>query len=206
MALAGTARAVLFGNAPGGEIWESGFWLADAPVSSQSDAQTLANTVGLSIETNLLPALKGALSVEHSYTGVRLYCYQNAGTVAQYVAEYSVSNTPGTGAGLLPDQVCQVVTTLTGAAGRRNRGRMYFPAGGRVLTADHQFANADCDAMAGGTANLFRDLASLTPAVYSSKGSSTRKITLTRCDSKPDIQRRRANKQPAAYTSTSGAI
>jgi hypothetical protein len=108
----------------------------------------------------------------------------------------------GTG-GFCPLQVCMVATLITGAAGRRNRGRMYLPANG-IGFGSHEFPNARVDAVCQALAAWLDALNTLdgSAVVVSQAGTSKRAITQVRVDSKPDIQRRRANAQVASHTHT----
>jgi hypothetical protein len=196
---AGFSRLVLHGLA-GGDIFETGVWVRGA-AGTQDAAQTLANNAWNLWLTTGLTGMAGLMSGDSSYTGLRAYCYPGGGPKAQFIAEAVASPAPGQGANHLPLQVALVVTLLTGAAGRSSRGRMYLPADGGTCGPDHQANDSTvddaCTAVAGWLTGLGGG--NQTPVVLSTTNGTARDITQTRCDSKYDVQRRRANKQVARH-------
>jgi hypothetical protein len=75
---------------------------------------------------------------------------------------------------------------------------MYLPATAAVLDNDHEFTSTDISAVAAGWATFFTDVAASdagTPVVVSRIGTSAQAISSVTMDSRPDIQRRRANSQ-----------
>jgi hypothetical protein len=198
---AGYSRLTLHGTA-GGDIFETGLYVHSAP-ATQADAQTLANDAWNSWLTSGLTGFAALLASDGFYTGLRAYCYPGGGPKAQFIAEAVATPTAGTGTHFLPLQVACVVTLQTGAAGRSSRGRMYLPADGATMGADHQFASVDvnqaCVAVAGWCDAL--NTAGHQPVVLSTLNGTSRPITACRADTKADIQRRRANRQVAASAS-----
>lgn len=207
MALNQTARIVIQGTTRSQEIWETGFWLENVGVASQSDAQDLMDTIGPLFDTDLKGIVKSMLPDNGAVTNLRGYFYVTAGPNSTYIADYPVTSGTGTGTHNLPEQVCMVATLLTGVAGRRNRGRMYFPAYGCQIAADNQFASGLEAALSDAVAEFFGNVNNITGnptvVVYSAAGSAARPVSTIRVDSKPDIQRRRVNKEPATSTASS---
>lgn len=204
MALASSLRLVLFGTTAPSEIWETGVWLTGATATTQEATQAAVDAAQSGM-VNLLVAIKARLSVDGAYAGLRAYSYPQGGTSASFVAENTTGAGAGTGTGLLPVQTCMVVTLLTGAAGRRNRGRMYFPAYGETLTGDSQFNIGSTDSLTNTLATWFENLKGGNnvgvPSVYSKIAGSARPINLIRADTRPDVQRRRANRLAASGSS-----
>lgn len=199
----GYSRVVIVGTLNGTETFETGFWVHLAP-TSQSDNDALASSIASTFTLNAYPSLKTLITPADAFTEIRVYSYPSGGPTAAYISSATLGTSPGTGAGALPEQVCMVVTTTTGAAGRRNRGRIYLPATGCQLVAAKTFMNASVDNGVGGIAAMFTSLAAgqPVPSVVSQVGGSGRPITAVHADNKPDIQRRRAKNQISTYTKT----
>lgn len=197
----GYSRVVIVGTLNASETFETGFWVHLAP-TSQTDNDDLANSIASTFTLNAYPSLKQLITPADAFTEIRVYSYPSGGPTAAFISSATLGTSPGSGAGALPEQVCMVITTTTGAAGRRNRGRLYLPATGAQLVAAKTFMTATVDAGVGGIAALFTSLAAgqPVPSVVSQVGSSGRPITEVHGDNRPDIQRRRANKQPVTYT------
>jgi hypothetical protein len=144
------------------------------------------------------------LAGDSAYTGLRAYAYPGGGPKAQFIAEAVATAAPGSGTHFLPLQVSCVVTLQTGAAGRSRRGRMYLPADGAGMGANHQFATGDVDQASIAVAGWIHALSLLggDPVVLSTLTGTAMPITSVKADTKADIQRRRANKQVPANTYT----
>jgi hypothetical protein len=200
---AGLTRFILSGTSPEGEIFQTGFYeLLTNPVTTQAEAQTVVNQMRdqfQDTDTGAADILATILPTTAAYKEVTGYFYSGASPTAAFVAVAAVdpARGTGTGAGSLPLQTCMVVTLLTGAAGRRNRGRMYIPAYGAVIAANE--FTAEIGTILNGIKNWWNAAQGSGVdgrfVVYSSVGSTVRNITSLRVDSRPDIQRRRANTQ-----------
>lgn len=198
---AGVSRAVIGGTVTDeSEIFEFGFWLDEAP-DNQDDADALAQDVWNSFILEAAPGLDPLIKNDSNFTSCKVYCYPDGGPSASLIGTATAAPEGGTGAGSLPLQACLVVTLLTGAAGRRNRGRMYLPANGTPLAANHEFGSGQVDAAVDGIHDWFAGLvaASHTPIVLSQVAGTHRPVTTVRGDSKVDIQRRRADSAPAGH-------
>lgn len=191
----------------GGEIWQTGFWTrtgtATTPEGATAHAVRLAalfdNPGGLRayMVGNLL---RGGDSVE----SLTVAEYPEGGPTAQFIGEFRV-HTPGTASGNLPNQVSMVASTRTGQAGRRHRGRMYLPAGGVTLTpTDSEFGTSEITNAASAVATFFSAINTQGGAppqgpeqvvVLSKVAGTALPVTSVIVDSRPDIQRRRANQQ-----------
>lgn len=204
---ANSGRAVISGFSPS-EIWEFGFGLTGMSITSQVDADTAASAIASTLSTTALSQLRALLtSSDQGFTGVKLYCYPTGGTKAAYIGSHGITPSAGTSSNVNPLQVAMCVTLLTGAAGRRNRGRCYLPAGGATITSGHQFDTTTTTSIATGLAAFFSALnAASNPggkvSVISQTSSAGRQVLSVAVDQRPDVQRRRANKQPGNVVET----
>jgi hypothetical protein len=208
MAIANLVRLVLHGRLNGGEIWTCS---VDAnggtPPADQAAFQDAVDGVVASGTFNGLVAwLASHNNAGFHLDGLTGYYYADYPIAATFTAEHVLS-TAGSGSGaVLPNQVSLVATKLTGSAGRRNRGRMYLPFTAFNLAANGELLQADCDDASSAVVdfiNAVNDVYSPDGAcVASVVGSTTRPITQIKVDSRPDIQRRRANSQAVAFQTT----
>lgn len=205
-------KIVFYGTLAGGEIWETGFWMLGAGVNSGATATAQAHLIGGTLSAS---DDSGAMRItairlwdrEVQWLGVRCYAYDGHAAAA-WVGDAPLPQ-PVQGAapgGPLPHQVCAVMTLQTGLAGRSQRGRMYLPATGASIGPDGQFVNASIDPVVAGWAKGFSDIHSANDGkvvVYSRVKQATHQVSRVRIDSIPDIQRRRANKLQATFTTAS---
>jgi hypothetical protein len=197
---AGYVKLVIHGSLAGGEIWETAIWGPAGSAVDQDSLQDYVNTAGDNFVSMLQSAVTALISADSAVLGIRGYLY-TGGTTAANVAEYEgYTGSSGTGIGSLPDQCCLVSTLLTAAAGRRNRGRMYWPANGLSL-ASHQATATIVNNLADAVAD-FAGTFDPQAVVVSQVAGSARPVTAIRVDTKIDIQRRRANKQVATGSHT----
>lgn len=216
MAPNNTARLTIGGGSYGGEVWECSLWFKPTtvgqsmPADNAGAATMLDNmTTGTEWDT-LAAALVRFLPPEGGISQAKLYSYPTGGTAATAIAAKALS-VAGTGTGNTgPAQLCLVATLLTGQAGRSFRGRIYVPAVDVSLSGDHNATQVDIDAVANGVAQYLSwtklaDIITSGQGVLGVVASTVRgvatSITQVRCDSKPDVQRRRANKLAATRTS-----
>jgi hypothetical protein len=211
MPAAGLVKIVLEGTLVGGEIWETGFWMTDTGVDDSGTASAQAEIIwGTLTSTDDSGAMRlTALHLwdaEVQFTTVRVYAY-TGGPKATYVGEY-IGPAPLTGGapgGPHPHQVAACMTTLTGLAGRSHRGRMYFPATGAQLDNGGQFVHFSTDTVVAGWAKAFTDINASDAGkvvLYSRTLEAHWPIKTLRLDSKPDVQRRRANRLQATFQVT----
>lgn len=201
---ANVQRRVIRGTLPGGEVWSTGFWTANgAPENyNQLSADTFytnvsngaSSVVGI-LAANLWPA--GTV-----FTGVDLYVYGPAGQGA--VAKYSKDgNIAGTVAVVTPNQTAIVASLRTDLATARGRGRMYFPANGGTLTAGGLFQSTGAQGLSTAVAAL---LGPLDAVIVSEADGASRLVTQVRVDQRPDVQRRRADKQVRGNVYTTSVV
>lgn len=206
---AGVSRVVVYGTLLGStDIFETGYWIGQAPATDAA-ANTLAEDLASDFESNAWPSMQDTFRNNDAWRGVRVYSYPAGGPVAAHIGEFALT-TPlvGSGTDEHPLQTCLVTTLLTGFSGRRNRGRMYWPARGADI-AGGRFSSAMVDDVVQGWAAHFTSVNSTGKGpvvVVSQAGGTQRDATLTRGDDKPDVQRRRANKLTPSYTHTSSPL
>ena len=208
MAIPSGVYHVVFGGAlAGGEVWESGFWVQGGLPGSLAEANATANLwwgqligEGAGDSSNALNVTKAQLwSIDITITYVKVYVYTSGGPHADLIGEYTEAFTPGTAARSWPNQMCLVVSLRTGHAGRSYRGRMYLPAGVGSLTTVGNYATSAATAIADAWALCFTDWNAVEgngiPCIVSRVASAATNISEVIVDTRPDIQRRRANKQ-----------
>lgn len=202
-------HAVFGGSLPGGEVWESGFWIAGAAPTTNAEATGQAEQVwGVITSSDASGAMRitmaSIVASGSTLEYAKVYSYPSGGTIAAHIGEFSGTPVGGGRSTILPDQSCCVVSLRSDSSGRRNRGRMYLPGNGNTLTAGADFATADVDAVCAGWATAFSDWNAAGDngviSVVSRVGGGSH-VPVTSCvvDSKPDIQRRRANKKTVAH-------
>lgn len=204
MPIANTARYVMQGTLLTGEVFAWGFWEdrtgATGP-GSQSDWDTVVTAVKTQWATTAAAQACALIRPGDHYTQITGYYYGTGGSApATYISTVSLGNAAGTGTKDHPDQTCQVVTLLTGLNNARGRGRCYLPATGANITnglfADVATVNT---AIAAWWSAVFSGTGGV--VVYSKTDAAVRKVVNLRSDTRPDIQRRRANKQTGITTS-----
>lgn len=196
-------QVTLVGTSPGGEEWATGFWMNGGSPQSSSDANTQAALIaGLAAFTTFTTALRGLMATDCAITQLRIYSYPAGGSKAAFVGVKTLAGLNGTGSGGNALQVAGVATLHTEFAGRRARGRMYLPVSATGAMQAHQlsgFVNTIDTALA----NLFSSINTAYDAsavsVVSRVGAMATSVTSVSCDSRPDVQRRRA----ASYAATS---
>lgn len=197
-----TVRVVLDGTLVGGEVFAHGQDFDNLPSpTDQTAMDAFAEMVFARWkDTFLVTAVRALFGPATFWTRARVYTIGPAGkAVVEAVSVGAALN--GQGSSALPNQVSFVVTKLTGAPGRANRGRAYLPglAQGAIGT-DGQMSSANIALLVNAYASwleaVHADATNPGVAVVSSsvKGAN-RLITDVSGDSRFDVQRRRANKQ-----------
>lgn len=197
----GYSRNSFHGRLPGGEIFGWSLWTNEAPITVEA-TQTQANAFrdAFVAADSSVYAPHHLLSADSSYTGVTTYSYTDASGKAAHIAEAPM-NIAGVNAGaLLPNQCSVVVSLKTALAGRRHQGRVYLPMTEFSLGAGGELDIGFAGGLAGYFATLIGALNSAIggPAkvvVLSQVAGTSQPVTATRCDTRVDIQRRRANRQ-----------
>lgn len=146
--------------------------------------------------------------VQCTSSSAEYYAANSAVPMAQ-AAHTFASALPGNSTSYLPTQCAAVHSLHTNAAGRSNRGRLYVPVTGALLSSGPVLGTSNVDAMASSMSTLLHainisSLAASAPQVIV-RGSSVLSgypVTSLSVDNEVDIQRRRADKLFASYTKT----
>jgi hypothetical protein len=204
----GVYHVVFGGDLPGGETWQSGFWVQGAVPSDALEANATAELWwGVLTSEDASGAVRIQLtycSVQVTMRYVRVYPYPSGGPTSPYIGEFSDDPLVGTSsAPKFPNQVCSVVSLRTALSGRRHRGRMYLPCNGIGLENSANMGTANAQGLADAWATAFSDWNTSGDnggiVVVSQAGTSASPVNNVVVDSRLDIQRRRANRQTIAY-------
>lgn len=193
-------RVSLVGHQGADEIFDTSFWVAGAGVpTSNADANTYASQVSAQLGGPTLTELCTLLYTDSGYDEVRVYSYPTGGPSASYIGTAAIGSGTGTGTSAMPLQQCMVATLRTGLAGRSHRGRMYLPASGRGLDTGHVFNSTVTSAVCTALADFLSAVNGLgstnNVAVVSQTLTQATTVVEVTVDQRPDIQRRRANRQ-----------
>lgn len=200
---AGCWRIVYRGNLPGGEVWQTGFWLNGGAPTSNGAAIAAAQVEFDALDdatSGPYNVWKTLVNANVSIAQVAVYSYVTGGTHADFVGLSSGTPKAGTATGAqLPNQIGVVLSLLTNQSGRSFRGRMYWPISLGVQAATGQWTVANLQPFVTRMAKHFQDFDNAAGegnvVVVSSKLTAATDVTGLRMDTRPDVQRRRANKQ-----------
>src|SRR5690348_4789908 len=155
----------------------------------------------------MLARLKNLLGTADGWDRVRVYKYTSGNHVASSSAVASITGGAGAGSRSGAFQDSLVVTLQTGLSGRSYRGRMYLPYAAGTTTSGFALST-----MVDGACTAIGDLFGYiknnpvsglgVPVVWSHTKDVQSPIHTLRCDSKVDVQRRRAVRIQADYTKT----
>lgn len=132
--MADLVRVSLGGDMPSGEKWTINpvFKPANPLAMSQDEAAAMATAIAATSFSNVLQDLNVPLV---TFRTVRVEARTVTGEL-QAVGEASkASPTPGTGTQPHPFQTSMCLSLVTGSAGARGKGRLYFPATSVQMTA-----------------------------------------------------------------------
>lgn len=203
----GDILRIVVGGKMGADTWSIGSWrLYSGMTGTPTPAQMNANAAAWLGTFNSLvwsPASGGLKLINQ--LGVDLstcttYMYRAGQLAAQGTA--SQTAVAGSAGSSHPGYVACAVTTLTNAAGRSKRGRIFIPVQSGTIDANSlQFSGGISTVvtnlaswMATGTDTTLPGSPTGSPIVLSRTTSSTAQITSLRADSIPDTQHGRTNK------------
>lgn len=207
---AGYSRISLIGHLQPQEVFDTSFWVAGGAASLE-DANSLANGVaGIIKQSGTFTNTLKCITNQDGYDTVRAYVYAQGGTAADYVAEATVGLIGTGNPTSLPLQCSRVLTLLTQQVGRSNRGRMFLPATGSLMSSQALISTPLSADLANEWAALFTSVSEIALAsglspvasVVSFTRSLAHTVSAVRVDNRMDIQRRRANKQEPNLIST----
>lgn len=199
----GVIRWTLKGTSSAEEVWNFDWWTQPGVgIASAAAFQATVDAMwAVIVAAGLHTQLASLLPTTGAVTELSALYYRNAQTAeysGQHIASPAVAGISNTRA---PLQTAFVVTTLTDRPGASYRGRMYLAACGMPLDATHKFTAGSMVAVvnalkavigAGNTDGQYGP-----PVVVSRTKTAATQIKTLRYDLKPDIQRRRANRQTA---------
>lgn len=203
-----TLKYTLYGDRAGGEIWNTGGYIMGSGVTDQTSLAGVVAQIQLAAsDPSSIFTAAGILprwAPTTRWLGVRGYFYVSGDPKHADYAYDSPVLTPivGSGTVTLPPQCALVTTLLTGAAGRRTRGRMYWPVDANG-NGNAQMISTSVDNLVLSVETFLGRITNRVVGssvhVVSNAGTSSRAVTEIKADSKIDIQRRRANKLAATY-------
>ena len=201
---AGAVRVAWSGIMPGGEIWESSFWTVGNPPADAAAATTLADLLWDTFASNSpgpwFTTLQSLCSANTLLNRVRTYVYSGGSDRATFVGEHvSATGLSGASSQVTPNQIALVMTLRSSLAGRAHRGRMYLPATKLGLSTTGNVQDGITAPVANAWATGFGVWNAASEgkvSVVSSIGAgSSVLVTSVAVDTRPDVQRRRANRQ-----------
>lgn len=199
---------LVYSGTVGGEIFAVGHWLFTGTYGNQATADADALEFKNLFTTNLLPSAKALVGSDTIYQRLTLYNYTGGASTAAFMSVQPITGGTGNSVGSsLPLQTSLVASLRSAQPGRSGRGRMYFPCTAYNLS-NHLVVNAGALALANACAAYFNAInGSATSinslaAVVSDARSAYYPLTSVVVDDRPDVQRRRANKQVPANRNT----
>lgn len=209
--MAQTYRAVLSGGiASNSERWSIGAWFEDpnqiAP-PLPADVQGWANAIAAVIPTAVGGTLRNALTTSGTIDTVNTYWYPSLDGPAGLAGAANLTFA-GLGTAIHPLPTSMVASLKTGRAGRRYRGRNYWPAIGLTVDASGKFTSTDTTAVPQRFKDLYNAIEEMWPAtgalrlvVASKAANEVTPVTSISIGNVPDTQRRRRDGLIEAYTS-----
>lgn len=203
-------RMVMSGTLRTSQTWSTGMYAKLLGAPDLSALQTWIGGIRDALDAQLLET-QTPRAVWDASTRVleySAYYYAASAPTASLVAVATAGNNPGASTGYMPSQVSVVASLHTAMAGRKGRGRMYWPATSLTLDANGRVNSGICDDLAYFSAFVATRLGAdtlgggLPVAVVAGAVAGGVPITSVTCDNRPDIQRRRADKIAATYHGT----
>lgn len=194
------------GTNPVGDTFQFGFGVEDSVGTTQDVANAVADSFTQKFtSTQGGGTLKAQYDVLTKFLKVAAYRRSKTpGGPADELAEVALVGLVGSGGGSpLPPESAICVSLLTGAPGRSNRGRMYLP--GPTVSTVNTLGKMNSNVpsiFANWAAAFFGDVntASRSSVLWSRKNALSRSITQVSVGDQFDVQRRRQNNGPEAYT------
>jgi hypothetical protein len=195
-------------GAPGLEAWSIGLHYGNSTqtlVSTGAGLQTWAEDIADYLSAVSLPGLENMLSSSAAATQVRTYYYPGSGP-AQFGGSSAILPIMlGSGTAGKPPQSSAVFTHLTGLAGRRYRGRTYWPwlatsfTGSTLKGSVPSTAAAEFAAMVNAIGSEAATGDALEFSVYSRTADVVTPVTQVRVGDVVDTQRRRRDNLVELY-------
>lgn len=200
-----TTRISVRGNIGTSDIFNWSVWLCGTLIDSEEKANQVALDFADSLTNHAAGILKGILVPTSAYQEVRTYAYPTGGTQSQFIGSANLESFSGTSsAAPLPLDTCLVASLRTGRAGRSNRGRSYLPANALAVDGTGNFSLQDATNVGNAFAAVLTDMNTKYDPGFIGVVSFTRTlnnpVTEVVTDTKPDVQRRRMNRNAASET------
>lgn len=199
---------VIEGTMESTQTWSCGFYTSHSGTDDPPTPAQLAaclNDLSDAFE-EWASVCKAYWSAQTSYTGVALYAYDPNTIRARSVSRLTDDAIVGSGAAPHPTQTSLVASMRTELSGASSRGRCYMPYTAGTLDVSSQVPAGDCTTIANSWATLLTAVNSqdLDPhgitnqqcVVASFTTATAIRIDTVVVDSRPDIQRRRADNVP----------
>lgn len=201
-------RLIIGGTMDRGNSWSVGLSVVNHAAATAGAIQAWLDGIAPDVSSSWSSSGSGwggLASPGTKLQSLRGYHYAAGSSSADLTAEHLYAGVAGYAAGAAsPTMLSCVVSLLTGAAGRHNRGRSYVPADGAAL-ANHQFVEAAIDAVGAGFRDLIDHVNGSTlggedcTVVIGAQLPAPPEVTRVRVDSVPDTQRPRATGAPSLF-------
>jgi hypothetical protein len=201
----GVMKNTYSGNLPNGEQWQFGIWFqgnlptSNAAAAVASDLE-MTNEAG-SGTSSVWNVLKAFVPPSISLTSVRVDSYNSGGPSVAFSGQSTHAAVPGTASTtqLLPNQVALCLSLISNTAGKSGRGRIYLPVSvvsGIYSLNNGLFVSAGLTSLLTALRQKFQDYAAAgqVAVVVSRLHTIAHPVAVVRADTRPDIQRRRANR------------
>lgn len=196
--------------ASGAETWSTSFAVRPAgggvtasPAELTAWAEAIMDVLEL---TGDIPELLTGLSSTGAITEARVYHYPGTSAPATAVG-IAAGSRPGTTSPSRPTSVAAVLSLRTGLAGRRFRGRMYWPALANTINTTGRFTSTVTGNLAGQAGEILTTLAAEGPggdvplvSVVSAAGDLVTPVTAISVGDVPDSMRSRRDALDEVYT------
>lgn len=204
-------KLVIAGHIGSTQTWSTGVYI----IHSQTDEPPSPVDLGFALSAYESPVAAWANAFapiwaqDTQYDKMDLYAYSPDSGRAHSQSQLTPTAIVGMSGQNHPGQVSLVQSLRTNLAGASHRGRMYAPATGVSLQANLQLTQTQCNDLAGATGSLLTAInqtnlaghgLTATACVIASRTTQTyTAIDEVVTDSRPDIQRRRADKLLPAF-------
>lgn len=195
-------RCVMQGITESTQTWSMGFSVHNDGTATSSELFTWLSAVdGLAKTMFGTTGVVNQWDTATKYTSVAAYSYPAVGGAAA-VAGVTSSGVVGTSSSRsVPPQIAVVISERSGIAGRKGRGRMYYPMCNPTLAPNGQLASSFCTTLANAVKVFFDGVNALSigsaasiVCIGSRDTGAGAPVTGIIVDTKLDTQRRRTDK------------
>jgi hypothetical protein len=207
-------RLVISGHLRGSQDWSTSLWI-DHGLGDPVPTQAQLTAYNTACETPVQSWITANINLWDSTTyadTLTSYFYPAGSTIATVQSPGATINVHGTATTGAPSQLAVVHSLRTLTAGRRGRGRVYFPmTSTSAIQSDGQLSDTLCSGMAGALVSLIRSLNAINlgsttdggaVSVASRAGGAYHAVSSVVVNSKIDTQRRREDKVAISHSET----